>query len=86
MADTAKEIGARLEVLHRALEVSQADVCRATGIKENRYSQYVNGKRRLTLAAAIKLVENYGVTLDWLILGNPAALPNHIHRKIQRAA
>lgn len=72
--------------MHRALDISQADVSRATGIAENRYSQYVKGRRALTLSAALKIVAAYGVTLDWLFLGNPAALPAHIHRKIQRAA
>lgn len=86
MANTAAEIGARLEAMHAALSVSQADVCRATGISENRYSQYVNGKRPLTLDAALKIVGAYGVTLDWLFLGNPAALPAHIHKQLARVA
>jgi hypothetical protein len=86
MAATAKEIGLRLQSMHKALEISQADVCRATGLKPGRYSQYVNGERRLTMDAAILVADHYPVTMDWLIRGNIETLPMAVHRKITRAA
>lgn len=86
MATSAADIGKRLAALHSALGISQADVCRATGIAKNRYSQYVSGKRTLTLAAGMQIADAYGVTLDWLFRNDPAALPAHLHRKLLRAA
>lgn len=86
MAATAKEIGKRLQLMHKALELSQADVCRATKLKPNRYSQYVNGDRRLTLDATIAITDHYPVTMDWLIRGNIETLPMAVHRKITHAA
>lgn len=86
MSGSAKAIGKRLQAMHAGLDVSQADVCRATGLKTNRYSQYVNGERRLTLAAAEKIVDAYPVTLDWLFRGNVAGLSVDTYRKIDRAA
>jgi transcriptional regulator with XRE-family HTH domain len=86
MAKSTAEIGRRLDALHAALGVSQADVCRTIGLSSGRYSQYVSGKRKLTLEVATSLVSAYGVTLDWLFLGDASALPQHLHKKLQRAA
>lgn len=86
MAKSAAEIGKRLDALHAALGLSQADVCRALDLASGRYSQYVSGKRRLSLEVAFRLVEAYGVTLDWLFIGDASALPQHLHRKLARAA
>lgn len=82
MASSAAAIGKRLVAMHTALGISQADVCRATGFKENRYSQYVNGVRPLTLGAAMKIADAYGVTLDYLFRGNPGSLPANLQQKI----
>jgi len=86
MAGSAKAIGKRLEKMHVALDVTQAEVCRRTGLKPNRYSQYVNGERALTLDAANKIVDKFPVTLDWLIRGDEAGLSVDTYRKIERAA
>jgi transcriptional regulator with XRE-family HTH domain len=86
MVATPKEIGKRLQSMHKALEITQADVCRATGMKPNRYSQYFNGERRLTMDAAIAIADHYPVTMDWLIRGNVETLPMALHRKITHAA
>lgn len=86
MAHTAKAIGKRLEEMHRALGIIPAQVCRETGLKANRYSQYVNGERRLTMDAALLIVETYPITLDWLIRGDVSGLSVDVHRKLQRAA
>jgi transcriptional regulator with XRE-family HTH domain len=86
MATSAIEIGRRLVALHDGLGISQAEVCRAIGINPNRYSQYVNGKRQLTLDVAARLVSEYGITLDWLFLGDRAKLPQELREKIRRAA
>jgi transcriptional regulator with XRE-family HTH domain len=78
------EIGKRLDALHKGLGITQADVCRAVGVHANRYSQYVNGKRLLTLDVAARLVSEYGVTLDWLYLGDRSRLPQELREKIIR--
>ncbi len=86
MARTAADIGKRLVAMHNALGITQADVCRAIDLTSGRYNQYVTGKRLLTLDVAVRLVAAYGVTLDWLFLGDVSALPVRIHQKLQTAA
>ena len=77
-----KTLPKRLHLTLDALEASQADVCRATGLKANRLSQYVSGERPLTLDAAVKICDAYGVTLDWLFLADPSGLPGKLHSKL----
>ena len=86
MAASAIAIGRRLVALHEGLGISQADVCRAIGVAPNRYSQYVNGQRRLTVDVAAQLVREYGVTLDWLYLDDRSKLSQELREKIPRAA
>lgn len=86
MAKSAADIGKRLVAMHNALGITQADVCRAIDLTSGRYNQYVTGKRLLTLDVAVRLVATYGVTLDWLFLGDVSALPVRLHQKLQTAA
>lgn len=79
-------MGGRLVAMHEALGITQAEVCRATRLKPNRYSQYVNGERPLTLDAANKIADQFPVTLDWLLRGDIRTLSVEFHRKLQRAA
>lgn len=86
MPKTVDTVAKRLAVMHDALGITQAEVCRATGIKPNRYSQYVSGKRPLTLDAAMKIADACGVTLDWLFRDNAETLTFQTLQKIRRIA
>lgn len=72
----------------RALGLSPAELCRRTGIKPNQWSQFTNPdkKRRITVDAAYKLVDEFGLTLDWIYDGDPAGLPNALAQKLRKAA
>ena len=77
-----KTLPRRLQATLDALEVNQADVCKATGLKPNRLSQYMSGERGLTLDAAVKICDAYGLTLDWLFLADPSGLPVKVHGRL----
>ena len=86
MPDSTSAISSRLQQLLIALNISSAELCRQTGMAANRWSQYVNGERRITLDAATLLSKHYGVSLDWLYLGDESGLPLRIVQKLPRAA
>lgn len=81
MAETTKTIAERLVRTRESIEKSAADLCRRINCKPNRWSQYETGERRITMAIANRLCDEYGLTLDWIYRGNPAALPRHINIK-----
>lgn len=83
-----KDIANRLEMTREALDLTAAELCRRTGIKPNQWSQFINPakKRRITLAAAYRLRDEFGLTLDWVYDGDPSGLPNRIIQKIKKAA
>lgn len=86
MGTSRAAIAKRLMALQDAYDITQAELCRAIDIKENRYSQYINGKRDLTIDVARKLRAEYGATLDWLYEGDPSGLPMELHKKLSRVA
>jgi transcriptional regulator with XRE-family HTH domain len=53
-------------------------------LKANRYSQYESGTRSLTIEAAQRICDGYGVTLDWLYRGDRSRLPYHLAIDIER--
>jgi transcriptional regulator with XRE-family HTH domain len=53
-------------------------------LKPNRYCQYETGARLLTIDAAQRICDAYGVTLDWLFRGDRSMLPHHLAIDIAR--
>ena len=64
MPEPIKSLSKRLEITREALKLRPVDLCKRIGIKENRWSQYENGERRITLEVAIAMCDEFGLTLD----------------------
>lgn len=86
MVQSLAAIANRLTLLREALELNQAEICRAIEVQPNRWNQYETGERRITLPVAAKLVDRYGVTLDYIYLGDPAGLPKRIVDRLETEA
>ena len=84
MSQSLKTLCKRLEMTADALGKTGADIHRETGIKANRWSQYLNPdlKRRITLDAATRLCDEYKLTLDWIYRGDPRGLPVGLLEKL----
>ena len=79
------QIAARLKDLRRAFGITrQGEFALKAGIARNTYNQWEQGLRRPDIENAIKLVEAYGVTLDWIFLGSPRGMdPGLVGRMIR---
>lgn len=88
MPRSPEEVAARLRLIEIALERRAADICRDTGIGPNAWSQYKNSdkKRPITRAAAYKLKDAYGITLEYIFDGDRSRLPADFLKKLRRAA
>jgi transcriptional regulator with XRE-family HTH domain len=86
MVETSKSLANRLKLTREALGISAADLCKRTKIKANRWSQYETGERRITVAVANKLCDEFDLSLDWIYRANPAQLPHALRLKMRQAA
>jgi transcriptional regulator with XRE-family HTH domain len=88
--DSSNEIGHRLRFTREALGLSQAELCRRTGISPAAWNNAETGDNRIGIDNAMSLCRATGVTLDWIFLGHRGGLPQKlavdIERLVRRAA
>lgn len=79
-----ERIGYRLQLLREALELKPSEISDMLGIPRTYWSRFENGNRAITEVTAALLVERFGVTLDFLILGRWDRLPLDLAEKMRR--
>ena len=80
---SVEAIAGRLERTRLALDLTQTEFCARCGIARNTYNQWKQGKNRPELDKAILVCDAFGLTLDWIYLGDPSCLPHQIAVKLQ---
>lgn len=78
------ETAARIKVTRLALGLTQAQITEATGIAKNAWSNYENGISRPNIEDAIRFSMAFGISLDWIYVGNIATLPFDLANKIRQ--
>lgn len=82
-AMSAEAIGHRLQLLRRAVGLSPSEMADQLGIERTYWSRFERGRRPLTESVAVLLVERYGVTLDFLILGRWGGVPLELAERMR---
>lgn len=77
-----QEVGARLRQAILALGKKQVDIANILGISPGRLSNYIRGERPLDIEQAIKLAGRFGITLDFLYIGDVRGLPYELAQRI----
>lgn len=80
-----ERIGHRLLLLRKALDLKPSEIADQLGIQRTYWSRFERGNRSLTDGFAALLVERYGVTLDFLILGRWDKLPADLAQEMREA-
>ena len=83
---TPERIGYRLMLLREALGLRPAEIADILDIERTYWSRFEGGKRAITEGVAAILVERFGVTLDFLILGRWDRLPVDLSEKMRTVA
>lgn len=81
----ADEIAKRLTWARTAYGLDQQAFGTRAGLSQPQYNQFETGKRLLTLQAAVRLCDEYNLTLDWLFRDDPSGLPADLWLKIRAA-
>lgn len=81
-----ERIGYRLRLLREAHGMKPAEIADALGIERTYWSRFENGNRAVSDSVAALLVDRFGVTLDFLILGRWDKLPFDLAEKLRAAA
>lgn len=78
-----ERIGHRLMLLRTALGLKPSEISDHLGMPRTYWSRFEGGKRSITETVAALLVERYGVTLDFLILGRWDKLPVDLAQRMR---
>ena len=78
------EVGERLRLTRLALKLSQAEICRITGISTTRWNNAETGDNRIGIDDAAALCRATGVTTDWIYRGVRVNLPAAILEGLAR--
>jgi transcriptional regulator with XRE-family HTH domain len=78
------EEGKRVKMLAVASGLTGTKIARLTnnGIRASRWTEYCQGKRLITVEAAILLSDLTGATLDYIYRGDLSGLPERLRDKI----
>jgi transcriptional regulator with XRE-family HTH domain len=76
-----EQIGMRLEAARVAAGLSNAELCRLTGLPSSQVSQYESGLYRPGYEAVAVMLPHIDVTFDYILLGRWDGLP---HRKVMQ--
>ncbi|HZB63251.1 MAG TPA: helix-turn-helix transcriptional regulator [Microvirga sp.] len=79
-------IGRRLSHLRHALELTQRQLADFLDISGPRWANYELGTSRIPVDVALRLVERWDLSLDWIYYGNETAMPTQLLQKIAAAA
>src|SRR5215203_1844464 len=79
-------VGRRLSNLRHALGQTQRQLAAILNITGPRWANYEVGTSRIPVDIALRLVEKWEVSLDWIYYGNEAMMPKPLLREIKAAA
>jgi len=79
----AEDVAERLTLIRKAYGLGQQDFGERAGLSQPQYNQFETARRLLTLPAALRLCDEYNVTLDYLYRGEPSNLPRDLWLQIR---
>jgi transcriptional regulator with XRE-family HTH domain len=68
----------RLRQLREVLEGNQAEVARNAGVSPSTWNRYEKGERDIDPSALAEFCLFYGVSADWVLLGDLLSLPKQV--------
>ena len=79
-------VGRRLSHLRHALGQTQRQLAASLNITGPRWANYEVSTSRIPVDIALRLVEKWEVSLDWIYYGNEAMMPKQLLKAIKAVA
>lgn len=79
-------IGRRMQLLREAFDLKPSEIADMLGIERTYWTRFEKGNRPVNDEVAYLLVDRFGITLDWLILGRWGSLPLDVANKLRAKA
>lgn len=86
MAETMapKAIGERLRLIREAFGLSKSEISDMLEIERSHWSRFEGGQRAIPYDKASRLVDRFGVSLDFIILGRISGMEYDTVEKLRR--
>lgn len=75
-------VGKRLRMARKALNLTQPAAADSSGVGSSTWANYETGQRLADPWALERFCRYYGVTMDWIYLGNAGGLPRDLWEKM----
>ncbi len=72
-------------VLDGGRPIAQGAFAEAAQLQPNTYNQFEQGRRLISVQAALQICDAYGITLDWIYAGDPSGLRYDLATVIREA-
>ena len=83
LAATNHDMPLRLRATREVLGLSVSQLCAQARIGRSTWSNWVAGRNRPNLDEAIKLVETFDLSLDWIYRGSLAGVPQEMAARLR---
>lgn len=78
-------IGKRMKQLREAYGLKSSEIADQISIDRSHWTRFEKGQRPVSNECAWKLVQRFGITLDWLMVGRIDKLPYEVAEKLRIA-
>lgn len=79
-------IGARLRLIREAFDLSKSDIADMLDIERSHWSRFENGQRAIPYDKAARLVQRFGVSLDFIFLGRWSGIEFATAERLRKAS
>ena len=74
----SEAIGRRIRAFRESLNLSAKDFAKTNGFSPSQLANWEYGHRRISVDASMRLVDRYGLTLDYIYMGRLSSLPHSL--------
>lgn len=78
------QVGERMRILREAFGLKASEIADMLGVERTYWTRFEKGRRAISDEVAYALVDRFGVTLDFLLLGRWDKLPLDVAEKLRK--